>query len=975
MTRNIGWIDGDVVASVLGWLLTYAVHSTILLAGAALATAWLIRSDAWRETVWRAAFVGALATATLQSGFGLRPLAGEWRIALAESAGPGSPAHRTSGAPRRSNAPRAAAETDVTSRQPSRATVSNSASTVAKVMRVESTGDVGSSVAGAPEARRAGEATSAGSRPRGARVADLPQAQQVHVPADPAGTTNRSRASAPGWPGVILALWAAGALLLVARLAYGQLRLHWLLRDRRPVTAGNVLAVLASLRRNAGVWRPIELTRSLVCPGPIALGTSEICVPERFPQDLDSDQQRSALAHELAHLARRDPIWRLLTGLVEAVFFFQPLNRLARLRLREASENLSDDWAVRQTGSALALARCLVEVASWVGRGRNPVSSGTMAMAEGGSPLLLRVERLLSERIPHAPDGRSLRSAAAAGLVLLVWAAVPVVSAGIIAEERSAVESNPVQRKAAEGAAGTPSATGVDASAATRSRTQPQEQVVRHTAPSEPLESRWQWAAAEAARRGDSRYWVAYAFERMLPAGRIHVDDSEGWSSDEVHGVPLGTRVFGASYTPAPQAASARGSSSGPPGEKGAMVRQPVLVLFQTLQAQAGASRVERVSVRTASAAMNLHGAPLYWLGSASSAESFDWLRGRVDAMQDVRLQGAVVEAISMHDEADRVVPFLEQVIGSQRPDEVREEAAEGAAWHPTDRSVALLRTTALKDRSTRLQEEAAETLGEIRTPAAWAALDELLRAAPSVGVREEAIEATAARQDPKALETLAAVAMEDASPEIQEEAIEAIAQFPAASAVPLLEKIARTHPSTDMRTEAVETLGDLDPAAAADVLERLLKQSDAPAELRDEALEAVTAQRSPEALKTIVQVAMSDPDPELQHEAVEALGEFAPAQALPHLEQIIWKHPRADVRGEAVEALSSMPAAQALPVLDKIVASHTDVQMVHEAIETIGTLPSDVSEPRLLRIVREHPQEEVRREALEQLMDLSASR
>ena len=960
MTRYIGWIDGDVVTSVLGWLLTYAVHSTILLAGAALATAWLIRSDAWRESVWRAALVGALATATLQSGLGLRPLAGEWRIAVAGSSGSGaitnvgatpeSPRGQTawggfrSGAHRSSDAHRAAAQTEVTRRPPTRATVSNrGASTAAKIARA-------------------------------ADVADLSEIQQVDVPADPASTTSRGRATTPAWPGVILVFWAAGAFLLLARLAYGQLRLHWLLRDRRPVTEGNVLALLASLRRNAGVWRPIELTTSLACPGPIALGTSEICVPERFLQDLDLDQQRSALAHELAHLARRDPVWRLLTGLLEATFFFQPLNRLARLRLREASENLSDDWAVRQTGSALALARCLVEVASWVGRGRSPVSSGTMAMAEGGSPLLLRVERLLSERIPHASGRRSLRSAAAAGLVLLVWAAAPVVSAGTILEQRDAVESNAIQKEAAETATDRPSAS-VDTTSPTTSRTQPQEQVVRHTTPGEPLESRWQWAAAEAGRRGDSRYWIAYAFERMLPAGRIHVDDSAGWSSDDVHGVPLGTRVYGPSYTPPPEAASASGPRNGPPGETSGMVCQPVLVLFQMLRAQAGAPRVERVSVRTASAGMSLHGAPLYWLGPASNAESFDWLRGRVDEMQDVRLQGTVVEAISMHDEADRVVPFLEQVIGSNRPDEVREEAAEGAAWHPTDRSVALLRTTALKDRSTRLQEEAAETLGEIRTPAASAALDELLHAAQSAGVRQEAIEAMAARQDPKALETLAAVAMQDASPEIQEEAIEAIAQFPASSAVPLLEKIARTHPSTDMRREAVETLGELDPAAAANVLEQLLKESDAPTELRDEALEAVTKRRSPEALQTIVQVALSDPDPELQQEAVEALGEFEPAAALPHLEQIIWKHPRAEARQEAVEVLSKMPAEQALPVLDKIIASHEDVRMVHEAIETMGEFPSDVSEPRLLRILREHPQEEARREALEQLMDMSASR
>ena len=38
------------------------------------------------------------------------------------------------------------------------------------------------------------------------------------------------------------------------------------------------------------------------------------------------------LAHEIAHLVRRDPQWLVLARAIEMVFFFQPLNRLARRR-------------------------------------------------------------------------------------------------------------------------------------------------------------------------------------------------------------------------------------------------------------------------------------------------------------------------------------------------------------------------------------------------------------------------------------------------------------------------------------------------------------------------------------------------------------------------------------------------------------------------------------------------------------------
>ncbi len=84
-------------------------------------------------------------------------------------------------------------------------------------------------------------------------------------------------------------------------------------------------------------------------------------LPEQFLQQLDAEHQRAALAHEIAHVIRRDPAWRILVGALERAFFFQPLNRVARAKLCDSAEFLCDQWAVQQTRSPLALARCLVD--------------------------------------------------------------------------------------------------------------------------------------------------------------------------------------------------------------------------------------------------------------------------------------------------------------------------------------------------------------------------------------------------------------------------------------------------------------------------------------------------------------------------------------------------------------------------------------------------------------------------------------
>src|SRR5258708_781732 len=118
------------------------------------------------------------------------------------------------------------------------------------------------------------------------------------------------------------------------------------------VTAAPLAARLAALQRTTGCRRRVHLTMARTISSPVALGLSEICVPELALSELGVEQQRSMLAHELAHLARRDSLWLAGASLIERFFFFQPLNRLARRELETTAEFFSDEWAMRKTGSA-----------------------------------------------------------------------------------------------------------------------------------------------------------------------------------------------------------------------------------------------------------------------------------------------------------------------------------------------------------------------------------------------------------------------------------------------------------------------------------------------------------------------------------------------------------------------------------------------------------------------------------------------
>ncbi len=369
--------------ALTAWLLTYALHSTVLLGAAWLATRLLRPSPARRDLLWKAAMIGGIVTATWQAAVpGGTLLAGHAFVPGQAAVTAGPPAYRV----------------------------------------------VEDGVVVHPEASPADPARPAsGEREPGCRTQSC-SSSPVAAPAGAAGLGDRLHLDR--WAAGAALLWLAGALIGLGRLVAAKRRLARLLASREAVAGGPLPALLHRLRVSSGFLDPVRLSVSDHICGPVALGRREICLPRRALTDLTPNQQESVLAHELGHLVRRDPLWLVAGATVEAVFFFQPLNRAARRELRDAAEFLCDDWAVARTGRGLTLARCLAEVAGWIHASRRPLLAA--GMAEERSPLVRRIERLVNA--PGGADeipGSGWLRAGAWGLCALVALAVPGVRAGV----------------------------------------------------------------------------------------------------------------------------------------------------------------------------------------------------------------------------------------------------------------------------------------------------------------------------------------------------------------------------------------------------------------------------------------------------------------------------------------------------------------------------------------------------------------
>jgi uncharacterized protein (TIGR03435 family) len=131
----------------------------------------------------------------------------------------------------------------------------------------------------------------------------------------------------------------------------------------------------------------------------------------------------AVLAHESAHVRRRDPALQMLSLIHRSVHWFNPLSWFLHRRIVEVAEDASDDVAVAATGDAVVYADVLLRFLRHAG----PPRAGSIAMATYGSAIR-RIDRVLSSRYPVRVISPRITTAMVSSLVVvgyLVAAAQP----------------------------------------------------------------------------------------------------------------------------------------------------------------------------------------------------------------------------------------------------------------------------------------------------------------------------------------------------------------------------------------------------------------------------------------------------------------------------------------------------------------------------------------------------------------------
>jgi beta-lactamase regulating signal transducer with metallopeptidase domain len=247
-------------------------------------------------------------------------------------------------------------------------------------------------------------ATIASSAATTARIASsrAPGLARFEEPQSLAPASTTSGGSLAG--SALAAALAAGAIAVLGLGAIRFARFRRLLARAEPAPAA-IVERAAELADALGLgWLPpLRVVRAAIPPmlwpepsGPVLL------LPRDLLAELTAAESSALLAHELAHVRRRDHWVRLLELAATAAFWWYPVTWWARRALRRAEERCCDEWVLRVLPrSAEDYANGLLKSLTFVSAG----STRVPALASGASPLD-ELETRLKEILMSRPAPR-----------------------------------------------------------------------------------------------------------------------------------------------------------------------------------------------------------------------------------------------------------------------------------------------------------------------------------------------------------------------------------------------------------------------------------------------------------------------------------------------------------------------------------------------------------------------------------------
>jgi len=193
----------------------------------------------------------------------------------------------------------------------------------------------------------------------------------------------------------IVFIWLIGIMLYILKIVFGFLYVENIKRNSTPINDKTFIQLFEKLCQRIGILRCVKVLESMTVKVPMVMGHLKpvLLLPAGLLTGMPYNQIEAIMAHELAHIYRRDFLVNIIVVVIESLFFYHPAIWWITSAMDDEREKCCDDIAVKITGSKLIYAKALTSVIE------KSIAKPQMALALSSNKqkLYLRISRLLKD--------------------------------------------------------------------------------------------------------------------------------------------------------------------------------------------------------------------------------------------------------------------------------------------------------------------------------------------------------------------------------------------------------------------------------------------------------------------------------------------------------------------------------------------------------------------------------------------------
>lgn len=159
-------------------------------------------------------------------------------------------------------------------------------------------------------------------------------------------------------------IWLLGLLASLLRFLGGYALVRRYRSHRVRPVGGEWEQRFRTMKARIKVRKDVRLLESALIKVPMAIGYLKpvVLLPLGALNGVSAVQMEAILAHELAHIRRRDYLMNMIQSLLEVVFFYHPVVWWISGNIRSERENICDDIAITITGNTMEFAKALKNI-------------------------------------------------------------------------------------------------------------------------------------------------------------------------------------------------------------------------------------------------------------------------------------------------------------------------------------------------------------------------------------------------------------------------------------------------------------------------------------------------------------------------------------------------------------------------------------------------------------------------------------